>query len=120
MNKLILSIMALTFSTSIFADHHELKKNADGSRMNHPNYLLNFKECKETKEAVAAFLVMADEAWEDVEEDLYNEEGWAKASFLASQAASYSTVYDVWCKDMVNKRVKMGMAKKMKEKKKKG
>lgn len=54
MNKLILSIMALTFSTSIFADHHESKKNADGSRMNHPNYLLNFKECKETKEAVAA------------------------------------------------------------------
>ena len=53
------------------------------------------------------------------DELINNEEEWAKASFLASQAAHYSTVYDVWCKDMINKRVKMGMAKKMKGKKKK-
>ena len=69
--------------------------------------------------AVGTFLAMADKAWKEVEEDINNEEEWAKASFLASQAAHYSTVYDVWCKDMINKRVKMGMAKKMKGKKKK-
>ena len=116
MNKLILPIMALTFSTSIFADDHKSNKNTDESRMNHPNHLLNFKECRETKDAVGTFLAMA---WKEVEEDINNEEEWAKASFLASQAAHYSTVYDVWCKDMINKRVKMGMAKKMKGKKKK-
>jgi hypothetical protein len=88
--------------------------------MNHPNHLLNFKECRETKDAVGVFLAMADKAWKEVEEDMNNKEEWAKASFLASQASHYSTVYDVWCKDMVNKRVKMGMAKRMKEKKKKG
>lgn len=119
MNKLILPIMALTFSTSIFADDHKSNKNTDKSRMNHPNHLLNFKECRETKDAVGTFLAMADKAWKEVEEDINNEEEWAKASFLASQAAHYSTVYDVWCKDMINKRVKMGMAKKMKGKKKK-
>ena len=41
MNKLILPIMALTFSTSIFADDHKSNKNTDKSRMDHPNQLLN-------------------------------------------------------------------------------
>ena len=55
---------------------------------------------------------MKDKAW--------NDRKWAEAISLSDLASNYSTVYDVWCKDMVNKRVKMGMAKKMKEKKKKG
>ena len=120
MNKLIVPFMVLTLSGSVFADNHKSNKDLDGSNMNHPNHLLNFKECRETKDAVGVFLAMADKAWKEVEEDMNNEEEWAKASFLAGQASHYSTVYDVWCKDMVNKRVKMGMAKKMKEKKKKG
>ena len=120
MNKLIVPLMVLTLSGSVFADNHKSNKDLDGSHKNHPNHLLDFKQCKKTKDGVAAFLVMADKAWIEAKENPDNDKKWAKASFLASQASHYSTVYDVWCKDMVNKRVKMGMAKRMKEKKKKG
>ena len=30
---------------------------------------------------------------------------------LADLAANYSTVYDVWCKDMIERRIKMQMKK---------
>ena len=42
------------------------------------------------------------------------EEKWLEVSVLADMAANYSTVYNVWCKDMINHRMKM---RKMSEKK---
>ena len=38
-----------------------------------------------------------------------DEESWMEVAVLADLAANYSTIYDVWCKDMINKRVKMRM-----------
>jgi hypothetical protein len=83
--------------------------------MNNPNHLMGFKECKGVKDGVAELLVSADVAWKDVQKDPTNKEQWGKADFLSGLAANYSTVYDVWCKEMVNKRVKMVMIKNKKE-----
>ena len=38
-------------------------------------------------------------------------EKWTEAIALADLAANYSTVYDVWCKDMIERRIKMRMKK---------
>ena len=118
MKKTLLAIFAITFSSSLIADHHKAGDKHKDSRMHHPNHLLNFKECKETKDAVGKLLMLADSSWKEIENNPENKEEWAKAGFLAELSANYSTVYDVWCKDMVNKRVKMGMMKKKKESKK--
>jgi hypothetical protein len=83
--------------------------------MNNPNHLMGFKECKGVKDGVAELLVSADVAWKEVQKDPTNKEQWGKADFLSGLAANYSTVYDVWCKEMVNKRVKMVMIKNKKE-----
>ena len=48
-----------------------------------------------------------------------NEGKWAEAAVLADLAANYSTIYDVWCKDMINKRMKMRMKANKKKKKEK-
>ena len=42
---------------------------------------------------------------------------WAKSSTIANTAANYSTIYDVWCKDMMAMRTKMVVKKKMQGKK---
>ena len=118
MKKTLLAIFTITFSSSLIADHHKAGNKQKETRMNHPNFLLNFKECKETKDAVGELLLLADASWKEIENNPKNKEEWAKAGFLAELSANYSTVYDVWCKDMVNKRVKMGMMKKKKESKK--
>ena len=66
---------------------------------------------------------MSDKIWKEIEEhsehygEKWTEKEWAKASFVASTAADYSTVYDVWCKDMMAMRTKMMIKKKMKDKK---
>ena len=52
-----------------------------------------------------------------------NDEKWADAIALSTLASNYSNVYDVWCKDMINHRMKMRMhgshKDNMKEKKQK-
>ena len=32
----------------------------------------------------------------------WNDEKWIEAMALADLASNYSTIYDVWCKDMIN------------------
>ena len=56
MKKTLLAIFAITFSSSLVADHHKAGEKHKDSRMHHPNHLLNFKECKETKDAVGKLL----------------------------------------------------------------
>ena len=46
---------------------------------------------------------------------LFRSEKWGEAIAISSLAANYSTVYDVWCKDMINHRVKMRMKKSHKD-----
>lgn len=107
----------------ISADDHKGEDKKMEKAKSHPNFLLTPKECKETKEAIGGLLLMSDQIWKEVEKHSehngkeWTEKEWAKASFVASTAADYSTVYDVWCKDMLAMRAKMAMKKKMKEKK---
>ena len=55
-----------------------------------------------------------------IEMDPDDEESWMEVAVLADLAANYSTIYDVWCKDMINKRVKMRMMADKKKAMKKG
>ena len=136
MNKLMMiQLVFMVFSLSpVLADHHseeiisdtatikiiidenmEMPVKTKARVMNNPNHLMGFKECKGVKDGVAELLVSADVAWKEVQKDPTNKEQWGKADFLSGLAANYSTVYDVWCKEMVNKRVKMVMIKNKKE-----
>ena len=67
--------------------------------MNNPNYLLDFKECKEIKDGVVGLLSLSDSVWKEIELNPENEEKWLEVSVLADMAANYSTIYNVWCKD---------------------
>ena len=53
----------------------------------------------------------------DIQEEIIKEKLLTKLNDLA---ANYSTIYDVWCKDMINKRVKMRMMADKKKAMKKG
>ena len=109
--------------TAVSADGHKEKTKKIDQVKSHPNYLLSPKECKETKEAIGGLLLMSDKIWKEVEKhsehhgEEWTEREWARAAFIASTAADYSTVYDVWCKDMMAMRTKMMIKKKMKDKK---
>ena len=111
MYKLIL-ISVLFFSLISHGDGHE---NIKEKFTNHPNYLLSFEECKETKNGIAELLSATDSVWKEIELNPMNEKKWIEASGLSNLAANYSTIYDVWCKDMVNKRVAMRMMAKKKK-----
>ena len=119
MNK-ILIVSMLFFSVTISADNHNKSEKSVKERMqNHPNVLLSYKECKETKDGIGGLLSAADSIWREIEMNPENEKKWAEATVLADLAANYSTVYDVWCKDMINKRMNMRMKAGMKAKKEK-
>ena len=119
MNK-ILIIPIVLFSVMVVADNHNKSdKNTKERMQNHPNVLLSYKECKETKDGIGGLLSAADSIWREIEMNPENEKKWAEATVLADLAANYSTVYDVWCKDMINKRMKMRMKAGKKAKKEK-
>ena len=101
--------------TVIADDHKEKEKAMKEKFMNNPNYLMDFKTCKEVKDGVLGLLSLSDSIWKEIELNPENEEKWLEVSVLADMAANYSTIYDVWCKDMINHRLKM---RKMSEKKK--
>jgi hypothetical protein len=119
MNKILIMPMVF-FSVMIGADNHNKSdKNAKERMQNHPNILLSYKECKETKDGISDLLSAADSVWKEIEKYPENEKKWAEAAALADLAANYSTIYDVWCKDMINKRIKMRMKADKKVKKEK-
>ena len=117
MKKMLLMVISF-FSVILVADNHKGSMDkARDSLINHPNNLMSFKDCKDTKDGIAELLAYSESVWNQTEMVPENEEKWLEVSFLAELAANYSTVYDVWCKDMVNKRVKMRMmASKKKDK----
>ena len=115
-NKILLLTLCLTFN--LFGDHHKGSSDKGERKMPNPNHLLSFKECKETKDGIDGLLSAAESIWKEIEMDPENEEKWIEASVLVDLAANYSTVYDVWCKDMINHRMKMRiMGEKKKHKK---
>ena len=108
-NLLVLAIL-ISISSNIFADHHE---EGDKSKRENPNHLMSFKSCMETKAGIGWFLSAADDVFDDIKvngeekDKSWNDEKWIEAMALADLASNYSTVYDVWCKDMINHRMKM-------------
>ena len=110
--------------------HMEIKDgDQKKEKREHPNKLMSAKECMETKSGIGWFLGAADDVFEDIKkhgdskDKSWNDKKWADAIALSALASNYSTVYDVWCKDMIDHRMKMrihGSHKDhMKEKKKK-
>ena len=115
--KKFLLITCLFVSSFLIADDHETSEKSSTDRFtNNPNYLLSFKECKETKDGVAGLLALSESVWKEIEAYPENDEKWMEVAILADMAANYSEIYDVWCKDMIAQRMKMRM---MAEKKKK-
>ena len=101
--------------TVVADDHKDREKAMKDKFMNNPNYLLDFKTCKEVKDGVFGLLSLSDSIWKEIELNPENEEKWLEVSITADMAANYSTIYNVWCKDMINHRMKM---RKMSEQKK--
>tara|TARA_B100000475_G_scaffold182188_1_gene149159 strand:- start:184 stop:555 length:372 start_codon:yes stop_codon:yes gene_type:complete len=101
--------------TVIADDHKDREKAMKDKFMNNPNYLLDFKTCKEVKDGVFGLLSLSDSIWKEIELNPENEEKWLEVSITADMAANYSTIYNVWCKDMINHRMKI---RKMSEQKK--
>ena len=94
---------------SLYADDHKKEKRE------HPNKLMSAKECMETKDGIGWLLESADSIFSDIEQNgmkkdkSWNDKKWAEAITLSTLASNYSIVYDVWCKDMINHRMKMRM-----------
>ena len=110
MKNLLVIAIIISISSNIFADHH---KEGDKPKRENPNHLMSFKSCMETKAGIGWFLSAADEVFDDIKvngeekDKSWNDEKWIEAMALADLASNYSTVYDVWCKDMINHRMKM-------------
>ena len=110
MKNLLALVVIISISSNIFADHH---KEEDKPKRENPNHLMSFKSCMETKAGIGWFMSAADEVFKDIKvngeekDKSWNDEKWIEAMALADLASNYSTVYDVWCKDMINHRMKM-------------
>jgi hypothetical protein len=109
MKKISGLIIAISMAGFTYADDHKQEKKE------HPNKIMSGKECMETKAGVAWFLTAADNVFDEIKEygDMkdksWNDRKWAEAISLSDLASNYSTIYDVWCKDTINNRIKMRM-----------
>ena len=66
--KKFLLITCLFVSSVLIADDHETSEKLSTDRFtNNPNYLLSFKECKETKDGVAGLLALSEGVWKEIE-----------------------------------------------------
>ena len=112
----LLLIIGEFVSIGMVADGHKSSEKSAKERFaDHPNHLMDFKECKEMKDGIGGLLALSDGIWKEIEVNPENEEKWLEVSLVAELAANYSEVYDVFCKDMIAQRMKMRM---MAEKKK--
>ena len=124
MKKVKALIILISMAGFTYANDHKLEEK------DHPNKIMSGKECMETRAGVAWFLSAADNVFDeikeygDMEDKAWNDRKWSEAISLSGLASNYSTVYEVWCKDMINNRMKMRMKEhykdhKMKKDKKK-
>lgn len=117
MNKILIMPMVFFSVMMVADDHNKSDKNTKERMQNHPNHLLSYKECKETKDGIEGLLSAADFVWKEIEMNPENEEKWLEVALVADLAANYSEIYDVFCKDMIAQRMKMRiMADKKKHK----
>ena len=108
-------MFAVSMTSLVYADGHkeaerkssDQMKNAKEKMMNNPNYLMSFKECKELKNDIGGLLSMAASKSKEIELDPKNVKKWGEAISISDLAANHSTVYNVWCKDMINHKMKM-------------
>ena len=115
--KKYIFISGIFLSLSVLADDHmSSQKNMKEKFMENPNYLMSFKDCRETKDGILGLLALNDSIWKEIEKNPEDEEKWLEVSLIGDLAANYSTIYDVFCKDMINHRMKLRM---MSDKKKK-
>ena len=117
MNKILIMPMVFFSVMMVADDHNKSDKNTKERMQNHPNHLLSYKECKESKDGIEGLLSAADSVWKEIEMNPENEEKWLEVALVADLAANYSEIYDVFCKDMIAQRMKMRiMADKKKHK----
>ena len=101
-------IFGVFLSFSILADGHKPLEKSDKERLtNHPNYLMNFQECKDMKDGIGGLLALSDSIWKEIDANPENEKKWLEVAMISDLAANYSEVYDVFCKDMIAQRMKM-------------
>jgi len=105
MKRLFVLTMLTCMIPLAVADHHKDVKSKE-KKMNNPNHLLNFAECKEIKEGIGGILSMSGGIWKEIEKNPEDKKKWGEVIALSDLAANQSTVYDVWCKDMIHKRMK--------------
>tara|TARA_B100000530_G_scaffold121100_1_gene75484 strand:+ start:1091 stop:1462 length:372 start_codon:yes stop_codon:yes gene_type:complete len=109
-------IMGAFASLGMVADGHKSSEKTAKERFaDHPNHLMDFKECREIKDGIGGLLALNNGIWKEIEANPENEEKWLEVSLVTELAANYSEIYDVFCKDMIAQRMKMRM---MAEKKK--
>ena len=111
-------IIGTFVSLGMVADGHKSSEKSAKERFaDHPNHLMDFKECREMKDGIGGLLALSDSIWKEIEMNPENEEKWLEVALIADLAANYSEVYDVFCKDMISHRMKMRtMADKKKHK----
>ena len=115
MKKISTLIIAFSMFGSLYAEDHKKEERE------HPNKLMSAKECMETKDGIGWLLKSADSIFSDIEQNgmkkdkSWNDKKWADAIALSTLASNYSIVYDVWCKDMINHRMKMRMHSNLKD-----
>ena len=110
MKTLLGLMLIISLSANVLADHH---KDGVKPKKENPNHLMDFKACMETKEGIGWFLFAADEVFDEIKvhgeekDKSWNDEKWTEAIVLTDLASNYSTIYDVWCKDMIDHGIKM-------------
>ncbi|MDB2582091.1 hypothetical protein N9Y24_01715 [Gammaproteobacteria bacterium] len=87
-------------------ENMEMSGEAKERMMNHPNYLMNRKECKKVKDGVSGFLSMSDGIWKEIKENPEDKEKWSEVIALSGLASNYSNIYDVWCKGLARNSTK--------------
>ena len=106
--RTLLIIIGTFLSFAIVAvGHKPLEKSDKEKLLNHPNYLMNFKECKDMKDGIGGLLALSDGIWKEIDANPENEEKWLEVALVSDLAANYSQIYDVFCKDMIAQRMKM-------------
>ncbi len=80
MNKILIMPMMFFSVMMVADDHNKSDKNTKERMQNHPNHLLSYKECKETKDGIEGLLSAADFVWKEIEMNPENEKKMGRGS----------------------------------------
>ena len=66
--KKYIFISGIFLSLNVLADDHmATKKNMKEKFMENPNYIMSFKDCKETKDGILGLLALNESIWNEIE-----------------------------------------------------